>query len=397
MKIYEIGTGYTPIPAEIGAATEIVVEELTKAFLKQGADVEIIDIAADSRKENDLPIREVKIPKCFTETDVKLGLMHKLKRVVYSIALSAELKKILRETDEKVVLHFHNQYNLFFFLKLAGKDIRSRARIAYTVHSYIWASEWKIIENTVRKRYFQEIFCVQNADDVLVLNEKTAEHFVRHLGVSSDRIRRIDNGVNTDVYRILPDEEVNAFKKSVGLDGKKVIFQVGSVCDRKNQLGVVELLKEYLQRNPDVVYAYAGGIIDPEYQSKIEGFSLANGIHSQVLYLGELRPGAQLNGYYNVAEFTVFPSKLESFGLVIIESLSAGVPVLMANEPLFAVENGYGVYGSATDFIQLTEFYLNEHCPEQQARYEVIQHYSWDKVARDHLEKWKTVGEKLHG
>ena len=39
MKIYEIGTGYTPIPARISAATEIVVEELTKAFLKQNIPV----------------------------------------------------------------------------------------------------------------------------------------------------------------------------------------------------------------------------------------------------------------------------------------------------------------------------------------------------------------------
>ena len=33
MKIYEIGTGYTSIPAKMGAATEIVVEELTKSFI----------------------------------------------------------------------------------------------------------------------------------------------------------------------------------------------------------------------------------------------------------------------------------------------------------------------------------------------------------------------------
>ena len=39
MKVYEIGTGYTPIPANIGAATEIVVEELTKSMMKKGIDV----------------------------------------------------------------------------------------------------------------------------------------------------------------------------------------------------------------------------------------------------------------------------------------------------------------------------------------------------------------------
>ena len=115
MKIIEIGTGYTPIPAQMGAATEIVVEELTRAFLKIGQDVEIVDISAQKRAEHDLPIQEVKVPRCFTKTDVSLGIMHKLKRVVYSLALAKHLKKILKSAQEKVVLHFHNQYNAFFF------------------------------------------------------------------------------------------------------------------------------------------------------------------------------------------------------------------------------------------------------------------------------------------
>ena len=42
MKIYEIGTGYTPIPAQMGAATEIVVEELTRSLRNNGEDAEII-------------------------------------------------------------------------------------------------------------------------------------------------------------------------------------------------------------------------------------------------------------------------------------------------------------------------------------------------------------------
>ena len=55
MKIYEIGTGYTPIPAQIAAATESIVEELTKAFMKQNIDVEIIDICSSERKTTPLP------------------------------------------------------------------------------------------------------------------------------------------------------------------------------------------------------------------------------------------------------------------------------------------------------------------------------------------------------
>ena len=72
MKVYEVGTGYTPIPAKMGAATEIVVEELTKAFIKKNIDVSVVDIAAKERLKTDLPIVEVKIPKCFMRTDMDI-------------------------------------------------------------------------------------------------------------------------------------------------------------------------------------------------------------------------------------------------------------------------------------------------------------------------------------
>ena len=385
MKIYEIGTGYTPIPAQMGAATEIVVEELVKAFQKQGVDVTLLDIQADTRKENNLPIVEVPVPNCFSGTDVKLGVMHKLKRVVYSVALAGKLKKILKETKEQVVLHFHNQYNLFFFLKLVSAKIRSKAKIAYTVHSYIWPGEWEEIKETVQKRYFQEIYCVQNADYVLVLNDKTAEHFTQHLGVQANQIHKIGNGVNTDIYHIMSDADVEAFKHTLGLSGKRIIFQVGSVCDRKNQLGAVTMLKDYLVLHPEVAYVYAGGVIDGDYQESICKFAKDNRLENQIKYVGELCPGKELNCYYNAADITVFPSKIESFGLVIIESLSAGTPVVLADKPLFELESGWRIYDSESAFVQIVDSGVNNPSADRDARDEVSAKYSWVKIARDHL------------
>lgn len=388
MKIYEIGTGYTPIPARMGAATEIVVEELVKSFQKLGQDVELIDIEAKDRLPNTLPITQVKVPSVFTDTDVKLGIMHKLKRVVYSVSLAMKLKKILKQAHETVLLHFHNQYNLYFFLKLVSPKLRRKAKIAYTVHSYIWPAPWEEIKDTVHKRYFQEIECVRKADMVLVLNDRTAEHFVNHLGVDSGRIHKINNGVNTDIYYIQPQQQREAFIRSLGLSGKRIIFQVGSVCDRKNQLGAVKMLKDYLREHPDVVYLYAGGIIDAEYQASITAIAAENGIAQQVRYAGELSPGEELNAYYNSAVLTVFPSKLESFGLVIIESLAAGRPVILAEKPLFALEHGCHVYDDEQAFVQLVDSLLRQQTWDHIAREEVIRQYSWDKVAGDHVDIW---------
>lgn len=386
MKIYEIGTGYTPIPAQMGAATEIVVEELTRSFLNLGQDVQILDIQAKNRPETDLPIEEVKVPGVFTKNDVSLGIVHKLKRVVYSLSLAHKLKKILKKAEEPVVLHFHNQYNLFFFFKTVSKKWREKATIAYTVHSYIWGTGWDEIADTVKKKYFQEVFCVQNADLVLVLNDITVDHFVNRLGVDPNKIQKVINGVNTRKYAPLESTQVEKFKNSMGMENKKVIFQVGSVCDRKNQLGSVTMLADYLQQHRDVVYMYAGGIIDGEYKQKIDLLAQEKGIETQVVYAGELAPGEQLNQYYNMASCSIFTSKLESFGLVIIEAISSGTPVVMSNNLMFELKTGYHLYDTDEEFIQKVDAVLSAGTKESYNSAEVVDKYNWDTVAGQHKE-----------
>ncbi len=389
MKIYEIGTGYTPIPAQMGAATEIVVEELTRSFIKNGEDAQIIDIQARDRKPIELPIMEVKVPGMFTKTDVSLGIMHKLKRVVYSIRLARKLKSILRKTDEKVVFHFHNQYNMFFFLKLTSKKLRQKAVMAYTVHSYIWGTQWDKIKETVNKKYFQEVFCVRNSDLVFVLNDITIDHFVNQLGVKRDVIYKVINGVNVQRYSALPAEEVASLKEANGFSGKKLIFQVGSVCDRKNQFGSVKMLCDYLKANKDIIYMYAGGIIDDGYQQSIINFAQENGIADQVKYVGELSPGVQLNQYYNMADCSVFTSNLESFGLVIIEAISSGTPVIIGSNLMFDLSSGYYMYHNEQEFVEQVDTVLSGKeltCGDGK---EVVDKYNWDTVAAMHSELFK--------
>lgn len=389
MKIYEIGTGYTPIPAQMGAATEIVVEELTRSLINIGEDAEILDIKAEKRAETNLPIKEISVPKMFTKTDVSLGIMHKLKRVVYSLSLASALKKLIKKSNEKIVLHFHNQYNMFFFLKLVPKKLREKVTTAYTVHSYIWGTEWEEIKDTVKKRYFQEIFCVQNADLVFVLNDITTDHFVNHLGVDKAKIKKVINGVNTTTYSKKSDEQVENLKEKLGLANKKIISQVGSVCDRKNQLGTVLMLTEYLKKNKDVVYMYAGGIIDAEYQQHIINVAKNNGIENQVVYAGELSPGNELSLYYAISDLSVFTSQLESFGLVVIEAIAAEKTVVVANKLMFDLNTGYEVYQTKDEFVEKVDAILNGY--ENNGRQEVIDKYDWDVVAKDHAKLYKII------
>lgn len=392
MKIYEIGTGYTPIPAKISAATEIVAEELTKAFLRQGVPVEIVDIAAQDRGAHSLPIREVKVPGCFRGTDVQLGILHKLKRVTYSLALCTELKKILRKTGEKVVFHFHNQYNLFFFLKLTPKRLREKCLIAYTNHSGIWRMDWKTIEDTIQKRYFQEAECMRRADIVFVLNPETRENVIQHLDVPEERIVLIGNGVNTDVYYPMSAEDRQKAKDKWGFSNCNVILQIGSVSENKGQLRAAKYLLPLLKKYPDLVFVYAGGIVETDYYQQVVQFAEENDLKDRIRYLGMLSPGQELNELYNCAAATIFPSRFEAFGLVAVESMASGVPVFVDRDGMVKFDEGVILYdkNGIVDTVEKALF-VNQ-CAYKEASVKVrrfaIDSYSWEKIASDYYSEF---------
>lgn len=397
MIVYEIGTGYTSIPARMGAATEIVVEELTRAMLKAGVDVTILDIKDKNRKESDLPICEVYMPQIFsTGAVVKLGIIHKVKRVLYSISLANKLKSLIKKGNKQVCLHFHNQYNLFFFLKLIPKSLREKVRIAYTVHSYIWFGKWDEIEDTVKKRYFQEVYCCQQADRVFVLNDIVAKMLVEHCGVNPERIIKVINGVNVDVYNDdnVDRNEIEKLKGKYGLQNKRIIIQVGSVCGRKNQLGTLRLLLPMMKKDPDLAMIYAGGIIDSEYAQEIQNLARKEGVSNRVLYMGEVSPGKELNNLYALSDIAIMNSKSEAFALVIAEALAARKPIFICDEIMRSLvflggKEGHGIIRITPTFEQdlnrlLTDTtYYNQM--QDAGREFITNEYSWEVAAKMYL------------
>lgn len=393
MKIYEIATGYTSIPATISAATEIVIEQLATAMISNGKDVEIIDIRDKNRKDTNLKIDEVAVPSFLTSTDTSLGIIHKLKRVIYSISLAGKLKKILKKTNDKVVFHFHNQYNMFFFLKLTGKKEREKCIMAYTNHSGIWSLEWEEVEPTLKKRYFQEWECQQNADILYILNDDTKANVINHLGVDENKIVRINNGVNTDVYRPLSLQEKEAIKADYGVTGKKIILQVGSVYDNKGQDRAIKYLTQLMKEDPDLMYLYAGGIVDEEYHNRIKKYVADNGLDAQVKYLGMLSPGEELNRVYNMADATISLSKYEAFSLVVVESYSAGVPMLIdeSNKSVFSI--GAVLYNKDNFESKVKDIIFGDKENYQQlsdsVRNIATNNYSWAAIAKNYTDSWE--------
>ena len=408
MRIFEIGTGYTSIPARMGAATEIVVEELTRSMIGLGYDATILVIKDRKRSQTDLPIIEVYMPQFFsTRNVVKLGLVHKLKRVLYSISLSIKLKNLIKRlpADTDYFLHFHNQYNLFFFYLLVPKNLIKRCKVGYTVHSHIWFGEWNTIKRKVLVSNFQEIYCCKHADKVFVLNEVVARMLTDYCNVPSRNIKLVINGVNVNTYNENSADliRIKEIKKKYNLENKKIALQVGSVCERKNQLGTLLLLTPVMRNYEDIAFAYAGGIIDMEYQQRIISYARENSIEDRVVYLGEISPGEELNIMYTMSDVCFMNSRSEAFALVIAEALSIPRPIFINEEimnslPFLLDHEGDGIIrirdSFEKDIINLFKDSVFFNKMKVSGRSFIVNEYSWDKAAIDYLNTIKSLWEQ---
>lgn len=389
-RILEVGTGYTSIPAKVGAATEIVVEELAKSSIKKGLDLVIFDISDTNRTPTSLPIQEVYLPDFISgKVGYSLGVFHKIKRVWYSFFLAIRLNRYIKK-DLYYIIHFHNQYNFFFFWMLSSERKRKNVKLYYTNHTYTWSLPWNEIEKLVRKKYFMEHYSMKKADMVFVLNENTVNNLTEHGEIRASHIRLIPNGVNTEVYKKLHpgDEKVCKLRKELKLENKKVFFHAGTICERKNQLEIIKYLTPAFKSNPDLVLIYAGGIREDEYFAAINNYCKSAQIEKNVMYAGELPPGELLNTYYNLSEAFIFFSKSEGFSLALLEALSSGLPAILSKnlEIGFIKEkdNGILVFENQKEFLALLE--KEVLCPTRRNHHSIKasafieSNYSWSKV-----------------
>ena len=94
-----------------------------------------------------------------------------------------------------------------------------------------------------------------------------------------------------------------------------------------------------------------------------------------------------MNELYNIADATIFSSKYESFGLVCVESMSAGVPVLICSDSLLDFGDGC-IVCNAENFIEKMRAQILENSEyselSRKARENVIRNFTWKKITKDY-------------
>ena len=121
-----------------------------------------------------------------------------------------------------------------------------------------------------------------------------------------------------------------AFRASAGIaPGRPLVLYVGRVAHEKNIGFLVQMFRRVLAAVPEALLVIAG---EGPARARLRGEVLALGLESSVQFAGYLERDTALLDCYAAADVFAFASRTETQGLVLLEAMAQGAPVVSTAE-----------------------------------------------------------------
>jgi len=172
--------------------------------------------------------------------------------------------------------------------------------------------------------YDQERRGFHAADKIIAVSNYTKSLLVNHYGISPDKIEVVYNGHETKGPVSLTVDPMVCEKRK---ESPLVLF-LGRLTVQKNPVQFLNVAKAIHEHRPDVQFVMAGeGNMLEELLDKTCELGLAE----NVIFTGKVSR-KEADHLYKHASCFVMPSLSEPFGLVALEAISHGVPVVLSKQ-----------------------------------------------------------------
>ncbi len=220
--------------------------------------------------------------------------------------------------------------------------------IIHTQHIWIWSSiatEYNLptvitshgsdmmgynIDNSFGKYCIKAI---NECDKIITISKKNNQVVVENFPEASSKSATLKNGYDTKIFYLKGLEKQSILSEfNINKKYEKIVLYAGRLTENKGIDVLLNAAKKYENGKILTIIAGGGGLLK-ELKSQVANLNLQD-----VVFVGD-QTQENLSKLYNIADVLAVPSRIEGFGLVAIEALACGTPVVATNK------------GGMTDFI----------------------------------------------
>lgn len=237
-----------------------------------------------------------------------------------------------------------------------------------------------------------ERYALKHSDEIIVLSEFMKNRLLNaHPNINPNKINIVPGGVNIEYFR--PVEDKNKLKSELGLNYKNInLFTARRLVARMGLKNLILAMKDIIKyyKNVNLYIAGKGYLMD-----ELNNLIIQNKLQNNIKLLGFISDN-ELLSYYQVADYFILPTeKLEGFGLVTLESMSCGTPVIATpvggsieildkfnKDFLFTSPSSEDIANKIIDILDKHTDSYNQELSEYSRKF-VENNYSWSKVIKE--------------
>ena len=303
--------------------------------------------------------------------------------------------RLFVETGRFDIIHAHD-----WLVAFAAKTLKNafKTPLISTIHATESGRNWGIHNDT--QKYINDVEWMLTYESwKVIVNSLYMKNEVKNLfGLPEDKIYVIPNGVNKN--RFNGCERDYGFRRKYAADNEKLIFFVGRLVNEKGAQVLVDAVPKVLHHFRDAKFVIAGKGPQLDY---LRGKAAVMDISHKVYFTGYISD-EDLGKFFKCADIAVFPSLYEPFGIVALEGMAAGIPVVASDtggmgEVVCHEVDGMKCYtGNANSLADcILELLFNPGKAEEmkkRALDKVDKIYNWEAISGQTLEVYTKVAEE---
>ncbi len=378
MKILMLTWEYPP---RVVGGIARVVHDLSHRLIKDGHDVTVVTYKEGNVEdfENDGGVKVYRVNNYMINPNNFIDWIMQL-----NFNLISKATEIISKEGPFDVIHAHD-----WLVTYAAKTLKDAFKIPIiaTIHATESGRNSGIHDETQRYINDSEWLLTYESTEVIVNSNYMKNELQRLFGLPYEKINVVPNGVNLNLYNGV-ERDYN-FRRQYAADNEKIILYVGRLVYEKGVQNLIAAMPKILNGYHDskLIIAGKGGMLD-ELRDEVRRL----GIDNKVYFTGYLSLD-KITKMYKCADVAVFPSTYEPFGVVALEGMLSGTPVVVSdvgglNEIVDHRVNGMKSYAGNANSIadSILELLYNPGlCAEiaKNAKAKVKSQYNWNKIAQD--------------